>query len=176
MAKKFPVFATVALGMPHMRGSRELFREILRQNLMDAGIKEFEQSHRENVFDDPPFTVASTETEVDLVAPSLAELGINNPPSLALLYERAVGQGLGLCAWEAGVRFRLTRPLQAGDERLIVALQLSPLTNNFPLFDVGQDDSHPYLRGYYAFPGNLRGLGERFVFSQDRNGQGCFAL
>lgn len=137
-----------------------------RRALVCKGVIGCEAAGFNDVLSDPGFTAAAAETELRLVAPSLAELGFTNVPDLKSVYHCAKEQGLKLCPWEAGPQFRLQYADQPMDERLIVALELADGSSNFPLFDVGRNDSGLYLRGYYAFPGNLRALTERFVFRQ----------
>ena len=55
----------------------------------------------------PAFTVATEETEVDLVAVSVAELGLGDRTCYPIVYKRARDLGLELCPPEVGPQLRL---------------------------------------------------------------------
>jgi hypothetical protein len=163
MNHKFKVLATVRLGTPGIKDA-----DGFRRALMAKGILGCDSVYENDVLDDSPFTIAATPTELDLVAPTVAELGFSNVPDLRDIYKRAAEYRLLFCPFEAGPRFRLQYLQQPMDERLIMVFQPIPGLSNFPLFDVGRDESGLYLRGYYRYPGNRHNLNDRFIFSQGR--------
>ena len=80
------------------------------------------------MLDNPAFAISERETEVDLVAPSFAELGCGEFASRREVYNKAKELGLKLCPEEVGPQLRLQFKDQPKDERLIICIR--PLSDN----------------------------------------------
>ncbi len=87
-----------------------------------------------DILEDSAFTVASKESEVDLVIVTVAELGFLQNATSYKIYKRAKQSlGLELCPAEVGPQLRLQYENQPIGESILVAME--PIA-----------DSHGYLR------------------------------
>ena len=59
------------------------------------------------LFADPRFTTSPTASRLDVVATSVADLGLSDGATIDLIVERAAAQGLELCPLELGPHLRL---------------------------------------------------------------------
>ena len=76
-----------------------------------------------SVLEQPAFTIATEETEVDLVVVSVSELGFQYRATRAQIYQRAQEFGLELCPPEVGPQLRLQYQEQHEDESLLVGIE-----------------------------------------------------
>lgn len=111
------------------------------------------------------FTVASEETEVDLVVVSVGELGFKEGATRKDIYERAQELGLALCPSEVGPQLRLQYKDQPQGEWLLVAIDPIADSDGRPfVFHVEHDDKGLWLRSYCGLPGRIWAAGSRWVF------------
>ncbi len=117
------------------------------------------------ILDRPEFTVATQETEIDLVAISVAELGFKEGAKRQDIYERTQELGLALCPAEVGPQLRLQYKDQPKGEWFIIAMK--PITHSdgsLYVFRVGHDDVGLWLRSSYGNPDNFWHADSRWVF------------
>ena len=77
-----------------------------------------------DIFRQPAFTVARKKIEVDLVAPTVAELGFKNGGKHSDILERALQLGIALCPPELGPQLYLQYKDQlVGDNYLFIAME-----------------------------------------------------
>lgn len=92
------------------------------------------------------FTVASGETEIDLVAASVAELGFMDGAQCQEIYERAREFGLEPCPPEVGPQLRLQYKDQPEGEWLLIAMEpIIGTDGRLLVFSVGHDEYGPCL-------------------------------
>lgn len=163
---------------PTVNGSIPEFK-VFKTIKLGTGLKtayDFRKSFEDNGFaiDDcandilckPAFTVATEETELDLVVISVAELGFKNAAPREEIYARGDERGLDLCPAEVGPQLRLQYKDQPNGE-LFVAME--PITGSIgylSLFRVERSASTLLLSCYSASPACVWGTGTRFVFSR----------
>lgn len=115
------------------------------------------------------FTVATEETEVDLVKVTVAELGFRKGVRRDQIYERAKELGLELCPPEVGPQLRLQCQDQPNGEWVLIGME--PITDSdggLCVFRVGRADSGLWLYSYWGDPGGLWGPDRRWVFRLPR--------
>lgn len=100
----------------------------------------------EQVIRSSHFTVASQETEIDLVVVSLAELGLKDGVGYSNIFERAQEFSLELCSFEAGPQLRLQYKDQPEDERLYIAMKPINAWGGLGVFHVDNDNGPLWLR------------------------------
>jgi hypothetical protein len=111
------------------------------------------------------FTVSDTETEVNLVVTSVAELGFKDGATRADIYKRAVELGLELCSPEVGPQLRLQYKDQPRGEWLIIGMEpISDSGGYLDVFVVEHVVDGRWLRGDYGGPDDFWGGSSRFVF------------
>lgn len=76
----------------------------------------------------PAFTASETETEVDLVLVTVAELGFKDGAKRSDIYTRAQELGLQLCPAEVGPQLRLQYKDQPNGEWILVGME--PITDS----------------------------------------------
>ena len=114
----------------------------------------------------PAFTVATEETELDLVVVSVAELGFKNGATREQIYSRAEERGLDHCPAEVGPQLRLQYADQPKGEWLVVGME--PITDSggdLELFGVERGDSGLWLSSCFDDPGGVWSSDDRFAFS-----------
>jgi len=156
---EFKVFKTIKLGTGLKTAGD--FRKAIKDNKMRIG------DWANDILGKPAFTVATEETELDLVVVSVAELGFKDGATREQIYARAKELGLDLCPAEVGPQLRLQYKDQPNGELLVIAME--PITDSdgdLDLFDVRRDDSDLWLSGYDASPGHVWDADFRFVFSR----------
>ena len=159
---EFKVFKTIKLGTGLK--TADDFHKSFKDNgfrIGDWGVND--------ILGKPAFTVATEETELDLVVVSVAELGFKNGATSEQIYARAKELGLDLCPAEVGPQLRLQYKDQPNGEWLIVAME--PITVSDGdlklLFIVRRrSDSDLWLSSYHAEPGRVWSADGRFVFSR----------
>ncbi|MDO8664011.1 MAG: hypothetical protein Q7K44_00445, partial [Candidatus Liptonbacteria bacterium] len=116
----FPLWKTIKLDTGLK--TADDFRKALKQSGCKIG------NWGNDILGNPAFTVSDTETEVDLVNVSVAELGFKNGAPRKDIYERAVSLGLELCPNEVGPQLRLQYTDQPKGEWLRIAME--PITGS----------------------------------------------
>lgn len=113
----------------------------------------------------PAFTATTSETEVELVVASVAELGFKDGATRKDIYVRAQELGLDLCPPEVGPQLRLQYTDQPKGEWLVIAME--PITDsdgNLSLFFVERDDDVRWLYALSGSPDHFWHGSSRFVF------------
>jgi hypothetical protein len=114
----------------------------------------------------PGFTLNTTETEVNLVIASVADLGFGDEgTSLAAIYSRARALGLELCPAEVGPQLRLRYLSQPVGESLRVAMR--PIVTDEGIaagFTVANGGTGLLLLGGEVRPDSIIPAVTRFVF------------
>ncbi len=123
-ANEFKTWKTIHLGTgPKTPGD---FREALKDN-------EINLNHWANdILGQPAFTVATKETEIDLVKVTLAKLGFENDTNRDQICERAKELGLELCPAEVGPQLRLQYQDQPNDEWVLIGMEPIPNSDGNP--------------------------------------------
>lgn len=111
------------------------------------------------------FTVATKETDIDLICLSIVELGFPEGASYHDICARAKDVGLSLCPAEVGPQLRLQYVDQPQEESLLIAMEaILDSVGDFSLFCVWRHRRARWLDGHSGSPGLCwRGDG-RFVF------------
>jgi len=156
---KFDVWKTIKLGTgPKNAGD---FRKIIKDNGFSIS------DYGNDILGQPAFTVATEETELDLVVVSVAELGFKVGATRELIYVRAKEFGLDLCPAEVGPQLRLQYKDQPNGEWFIVAMEpIISSVGDLRLFDVEQVGSGLWLESCSGSPVCFWNFGTRFVFSR----------
>lgn len=113
----------------------------------------------------PAFTVATEETEVELVVASVAELGFEAGAKYSAICERAKQLGLELAPAEVGPQLRLQYADQPNGEWLRIAME--PITGSgggLDVFYVEHDDDELWLDSVSGGPVSFWDGSDRFVF------------
>lgn len=111
--------------------------------------------------------LAETETEIDLVLVTVADLGFKRSASRDAIYNRAKDLGLDLCPAEAGPQLRLQYPKQPLGEWILIAME--PITGSvgaLGVFLVGRRDDGQWLDTIYGDPDYEWSPGNRWVFAR----------
>lgn len=109
----FKIFETIKLGT--VKTPIDLYHA-----LVTSGCRVTDSA--KDMFGDPQFTVATQETEVVLVAVSVAKLGFKRGATREDIYKRAQELGLELCSAEVGPQLRLQYKDQPECEWLYIAM------------------------------------------------------
>ncbi len=115
--------------------------------------------------DQPTFTVSNTESEINLVNVSVAELGFTEEAMLRGIYARAKEMGLGICPAEVGPQLRLQYDDQPMDEFLSVGME--PIADSdrvLGVFRVGRVGDGLWLYACSGHPVSLWRPDRRWVF------------
>ena len=158
----FKVFKTIKLGTNGLKTADD-FRKAIKGCGMKIG------DYANDILGKPAFTVATEETELDLIVVSVAELGFKNRAKRENIYARAQELGLQLCPNEVGPQLRLQYTDQPKGEWLVVAIE--PITDSggyLKLFSVGQHDDDMWLFYDYGRPDDIWDGSRRFVFVRPR--------
>jgi hypothetical protein len=135
----------------------------IRKAIADAGGRIGDWAN--DILGQPAFTVATKETEVELIVAAVAELGFKDGAKYSDICERAKELGLGLCPAEVGPQLRLQYTNQPNGEWLRIAME--PITDSvggLNLFSVGCYDGELWLNGYDGRPDYFWYGYNRFVF------------
>jgi len=156
------VWKTIKLGMPGLRSAADL-----QKSIEDSGMKVNDRA--KDILGKPAFTVATKETEVDLVKVSVAELGFTENTRYEKICERAKELDLLLCPNEVGPQLRLQYKDQPKDEWIRVAMEsILNSGGNLCVFDVVHVGDGLWLDGCYGYPDSLFVPGNLFVFVRPR--------
>ncbi|MCX6722178.1 MAG: hypothetical protein NTY04_03235 [Candidatus Staskawiczbacteria bacterium] len=139
------VWQTIKLGTGLKTG--EDFYKALKENGFAAeGVR--------NMLGKPEFTVATKETEVDLVAVTVAELGFKDGADRKDVYAKAQQLGLQLCPAEVGPQLRLQYKFQHHETGFIIGMK--PICSSvfssgdyLAVFDVEEHNSNLLLAPYF---------------------------
>ncbi len=113
----------------------------------------------------PAFTLASEQTEVDLVVSSVKELGFEGNATYAQITARALELGLELCPAEVGPALRLAYNDQPRDEWLRIAMEAITNSDGGPyIFSVEHGNDELWLSWSCGYPDYVWGPDYRFVF------------
>jgi hypothetical protein len=133
------------------------------KKVMEAGMKIGDWAN--DILGKPAFTATTSETEVELVVASVAELGFKDGATRKDIYVRAQEFGLDLCPPEVGPQLRLQYTDQPRGEWLVIAME--PITDSdgdLDLFVVAHDDDERWLYAYNGYPAHFWNGHSRFVF------------
>ena len=115
------------------------------------------------------FTVATEETEVDLVMVTVGELGFKKGARRDQIYDRAKQLALELCPAEVGPQLRLQYQDQPNGEWILVAMEPILDSDGDPdVFRVGRRDSGLWLNSCWGSPDNFWDAVRRWVFCRPR--------
>ena len=158
---EFKVFKTIKLGT----GIKDAdgYRNAIKDNNMRTG------NWANDILSKSAFSVATEETELDLVVVSVAELGFKNGAKLKDIFDRAKEKGLELCPNEVGPQLRLAYKDQPKDEWLVIGMEpIADSAGSLGLFYVGRSGNGLWLSAGYGSPGDFWVAGGRFVFVRSR--------
>jgi hypothetical protein len=111
------------------------------------------------------FTVSETETDLDLVIVSVADLGFEHDATLEQIYARAQGFGLGICPAEVGPQLRLQYTHQPYGEWLLIGMEpIKDLDDNPIVFSVAYDGDGLWIDGDNGHVDNFWSDDVRWVF------------
>ena len=115
----------------------------------------------------PAFTVATEETEVDLVKVTVSKLGFKQGARRDRIYERAKELGLELCPAEVGSQLRLQDKDQPNNEKLLIGMELVIVSDGNPRgFGVERLDLELWLSAYYGSPDYVWDADVQWVFAR----------
>ena len=155
--QSFAIWKTIKLGTG-LKTAND-FRKALKQNGCKIG------DWGDDILSKPAFTASETETEVNLVVVSVAELGFKEGATRKDIYERAISLGLELCPNEVGPQLRLQYKDQPNGEWLRIAMEpISVSDGDLSIFHVGHDDGDLWLDGRHGDPDHFWYGLDRFVF------------
>jgi len=141
-----------------------------RKAIKDRGMKINDWAN--DILGKPQFTVATEETEVDLVVISVAELGFKDGAKLKDIYARVKELGIEPCPNEVGPQLRLQYADQPEGEWLIIGMEpIAGSGGGLELFSVWRDGSGLWLRGDCDSPDYVWDGDCRFVFVRPRKYQ-----
>ncbi len=157
VAKDFAPWKSVQIGAGLKTGDD--FRAAIKQ----AGMKIGDWAN--DILGKPAFTVATEEITLDLVRPSVADLGFPKGATRKDIYNRAQDLGLGLCPAEVGPQLRLQYPDQPAGEWLFIGMEpIAVSDGGLSVFRVERDGDDRWLHGSYGHPGDVWSPGGRWVF------------
>ena len=111
------------------------------------------------------FTVASEETEVNLVVRSVEDLGFKKGAKYSEICARAQELGYQFCPAEVGPALRLAYESQPNGEWLLIAMEaIADSDGNLSIFYVGHGDDVRWLGADYSNPDDYWSSSLRFVF------------
>ena len=162
---EFKVFKTIKLGIPGLKTADDF-----RKSLKDNGFKVGDWAN--DILGKPAFTVATEETELDLVVVSVSELGFKKGATREQIYARAKERGLDLCPAEVGPQLRLQYTDQPNGEWLVIAMEpIRDSDGSLGLFGVEHAGHGLWLSGYYDDSDNVWGAYDQWVFARSRKYQ-----
>ena len=153
---RFKTFMTIKLGT--LKDA-----DAIRKAIADEGGRISDWAN--DILGQPAFTVATEETEMELVAPTVAELGFKDGAKYSDICERAKQLGLALCPPEVGPQLRLQYKDQPKGEWLRIAME--PITDSdgyLEVFGVDHYDDVLWLDSSYGHPVSFWDGSYRFVF------------
>lgn len=100
-----------------------------------------------DILGNPAFTVATEETEVNLVKVSVAGLGFNGGARISKIYSRAKQLGLKLCPAEVGPQLRLQYKNQPCGEWFLIGMKpIAASSSANTVFDISNFGGGPSSR------------------------------
>lgn len=159
--KEFQIWKTVKLrtGFENVDGLRSAITQ-LGMNISDWA---------NSMLNRPEFCMATTETEVDLVKVTVAELGFKNSARRDQIYDRVKELGLEICPPEVGPQLRLQYKDQPMNERLLIGME--PIRSSdgaLYVFRVEHYDDGLWLRSCCGGPDLVWGAGRVWLFVRPR--------
>lgn len=134
-----------------------------RKEVVKAGMKISDWAN--DILGKPAFTATTSETEVELVVASVAELGFKDGATRKDIYVRAQEFGLDLCPPEVGPQLRLQYTDQPKGEWLVIAMEPITVSDGYlGLFRVRHDEDVRWLRAVNGGPDDFWYGSHRFVF------------
>ncbi len=153
----FPIWKTIRLGTGLK--TADDFRHALKR----AGNRIGDWAN--DILGKRAFTVATKETEVDLVKVTVAELGFKDGATYRDICQRAKELGLDLCPAEVGPQLRLQYQDQPLSEWLIIAMEsISDSHGGLGVFHVGRYGDGLWLDSNDGHPDYFWNGGAQFVF------------
>jgi hypothetical protein len=152
--QKFEIWRTIRIG--GFRNADEV-RKAIKNAGMNIG------NYANDILGKIP--LATSETDVNIVLLSVADLGFKNGAEYGKICSRAKELGLELCPAEVGSQLRLQYKDQPNGEWLIVAMK--PITDSdddLELFVVERDDFGLWLYIDYGYSDNFWDSSNRFAF------------
>lgn len=114
-------------------------------------------------------TVSPTQTEVDLVVVTAANLYFKDGATRMGIYERAMALGLDLCPHEVGPQLRLQYQDQPQNEWLYIAMEPILDSDGYRgIFRVGHEHGELWLDGNFGNPHNFWHSFSSWVFLRRR--------
>jgi len=158
--KSFPTWRTITLGTH--KDTKALFKALENAGVNIGDYARFMMKHS-------MFSIATTETEINLVKVTVAELGFPNSATRAQIYEAALKQGLFLCPAEVGPQVRLQYLDQPRGDWFRIGMEPIPDSGGDPnVFDVGHDDAGRWLNSNWYRPDNVWDASCAWVFCRPR--------
>ncbi len=111
--------------------------------------------------------IAETETEIELVLVTVAELGFNKATRRDAIYDRAKELGLDLVPAEAGPQLRRQYTDQPMDEWMVMAMEPVPDSDgDLSVFSVARFGGGQWLSTHCGGPGDVWSPDYRWVFAR----------
>ena len=112
-------------------------------------------------------TLAQTETEIELVLVTVADLGFTKATRRDAIYNRAKELGLDLVPPEVGPQLRLAYTDQPMGEWLLMGMEpIAGSGGRLRVFSVVRREDGLWLRTHYGVPGREWSPGNRWVFAR----------
>ncbi len=154
----FPTWKTIALGI---HKSADEYRKALKVNGFKIG------DWANDILGKPAFTASDTETEIELVKMTVAELGFKEGTTRKDVYERAIELGLKLCPNEVGPALRLQYTDQPMGEWLLIAMDsITDSNGNLDVFHTERNSDGLGLYGSIGYYDYRWGADSQWVFSR----------
>ncbi len=120
-----------------------------------------------DILSNPAFVCAAEETDLELVAPSAADLGFKDGAYDSQIREKALEMGLKLCPIETLPALRLADEVRTRAERVIIAIEaITDAGGELDGLDVELGRDGLQLRGHCSPIDRFRDPGLRFVFAR----------
>jgi hypothetical protein len=124
-------------------------------------------SWAKEVLNTPMFTCSTREMDIDLIAVSVAELGLSRGGRYDGICTRALDIGLALCPVEVAAALGIDYPDQPRNEMLIVGMVALAGSSGEPtLFVLENEGGVLWLRGFGGSPSRFWKPRYRFVFTR----------
>lgn len=153
------VWKTVKLGTGLQ--TAEDFRRAFRNDGIRIG------NWADDILGRPAFTVATKETELELVKVSVAELGFKDGACREDIYKQALRSGLELCPNEVGPQLRLQYKDQPRGEWILIAMEpIAGSDGGLSVFFVERDGRGLWLSGSCGSPVSVWSSHSQWVFAR----------
>ncbi len=153
----FPIWGSIKLGLH--KSARAYCKEMKKAGVhIDPLAKD--------ILDSSCFTVSKTETEVDIVIVSNADLGFEKGASHSTTCARAEEFGLELCPAEVGPALRLASytGLLRGKWVIVAMNPITDSKGDYCVFDMVHIHTGPWLNATRVHPNPFRREGVHFAF------------